>query len=163
MKFPRNLRGRAPGGSVRYGQSMRTEPKMVALYGAYVRAFAAHEDAMRFILDAQDAELSQTTLRRAESRLVIFYSLVYVLIEGMRECGVSDDRLEELLVSPNFVKLRRLRNSTFFFPPGATPADRHQEFLGTGEGATWMIDVWRELNRWFADNVRSATSVPAMQ
>lgn len=140
---------------------MRTEPKMVALYGAYVRAFAAHEDAMRCILEAHDAELSQTTLRRAESRLVIFYSLVYVLIEGMRECGINDERVEELLVSPYFVKLRKLRNSTFFFQPAATPVDRHQEFLGTGEGATWMIEVWRELNRWFADNVRAATSAAA--
>ena len=84
---------------------------------------------------------------------VYAYSGIYLVIEGWRELGLADDRIDELLESPYVDRLRRFRNATFHFQKQPLSM-KHFEFFGTEEEQTevWLNKLYREFERFFKAN-----------
>ena len=75
-------------------------------------------------------------------RLSVWYSLIYVVVEGYRDLGLKDEKIEALLSdSVKVESLRRFRNAVFHFQEDPI-GPKLMEFLETEESETWV----RELN-----------------
>lgn len=78
-------------------------------------------------------------------RLSVWYSLLYVVVEGYRELGVADDTVDTLLAKESHVEaLRRFRNATFHYQKEPF-SDKLMEFLVLNDATEWA----RALNRAF--------------
>ena len=78
-------------------------------------------------------------------RMLAWYALLYVVVEGYAELDLSDERIDALLRDAERVDLlRRFRNSVFHFQEDPMPRKR-TEFLEAAETETWA----HELNKAF--------------
>jgi hypothetical protein len=74
-----------------------------------------------------------------------WYAGLYVVIEGWRDLGMHDDRVDALLTSPNVDLLRLYRNGTFHYQSRYW-SEKFLALIRDGEDVpTWV----RELNRMF--------------
>ncbi len=82
-------------------------------------------------------------------RIQVWYSLLYVVVEGYRELGQKYDPLEEVLAKAEYVDLlRRFRNATFHFQ--ADPLnDKLIGFLDKHDSEVWIADLNRQLEAFF--------------
>ena len=134
-------------------------PRLVALYNHW-----CHADCIRvFIrekvpdrerdpdLPAALAELGD--LSSSMSRLVVWYSLIYVVVEGYIELELRDEELDKLLANEELVgSLRRFRNSVFHYQPELIPK-KHVEFLKSEGSEHWMRALNRAFDRFFLVNL----------
>jgi len=81
------------------------------------------------------------------------YSGIYLVIEGWKDLGLKDDRIEKLIESPFVDRLRLFRNATFHYQKEPI-SWKHLQFFGTEEEQTeiWLNDLYREFERFFAEN-----------
>jgi len=81
------------------------------------------------------------------------YAGIYLVIEGWRDLGLKDERIDELLQSPFVDRLRRFRNATFHYQKDLL-SWKHLQFFGTEEERTekWLNQLYRELERFFGEN-----------
>lgn len=78
-----------------------------------------------------------------------WYAGLYVVIEGWRELGLHDDRVDPLLESPNVELLRRYRNGTFHYQRRYW-SERLIELIQDGEDVpAWVRDLNRMFGRYF--------------
>lgn len=76
-------------------------------------------------------------------------SALYVVIEGFRDLGLSDKRIDVLLVSKNVDSLRVYRNSTFHFQK---TSNKHNQFYEiNSDRLNWALEVYLEFGRYFSD------------
>jgi len=82
-------------------------------------------------------------------RLQVFYALMYVVVEGYRELGCHDPKVDSLLVQAHFVDgFRRFRNANFHFQEDPI-SPKLLEFL-TAEGSEkWAHDLYAALKAFF--------------
>ena len=78
------------------------------------------------------------------------YGGLYVVVEGWKELGLSDPRIDELLKSPLVELLRRYRNGSFHYQKDFFD-NRFVEFLVTADSEKWIRKLRDELSRWFLD------------
>jgi hypothetical protein len=85
--------------------------------------------------------------------LMYSYAGVYLVIEGWRDLGLKDDKIDELLASPFVDRLRLFRNATFHYQKDLL-SWKHLQFFGTEEERTevWFNQLYVELERFFAEN-----------
>ena len=85
--------------------------------------------------------------------LLYSYSGIYLVIEGFRDLGLKDQRIDELLESPFVDRLRLFRNATFHYQKEPSSC-KHLQFFGTEEERTevWLNDIYREFERFFQEN-----------
>ena len=85
--------------------------------------------------------------------LTYSYSAIFVVIEGWRESGLTDQSIDALLTSPYVERLRRFRNATFHYQKEPLSM-KHLEFFGTEEERTeeWLGELYAEFARFFRDN-----------
>ena len=78
-------------------------------------------------------------------RMQVWYSLLYVVVEGYRELGQKYEPLEEVLAKAEYVELlRRFRNATFHFQ--ADPLnDKLIDFLEKQDSEVWIGDLNKQL------------------
>ncbi len=78
-------------------------------------------------------------------RMQVWYSLLYVVVEGYRELGQKHEPLEEVLAKTEYVDLlRRFRNATFHFQ--ADPLnDKLLDFLEKEDSEVWIYDLNKQL------------------
>lgn len=78
-------------------------------------------------------------------RMQVWYSLLYVVVEGYRELGQKYEPLEEVLAKAEYVDLlRRFRNATFHFQ--ADPLnDKLIDFLEKQDSEVWIRDLNKQL------------------
>jgi hypothetical protein len=75
-----------------------------------------------------------------------WYAALYVVIEGYRELGFHDPKIDALLASPNVELLRRYRNGVDHFQKDYFDA-RFVEFMTPGDTPRWIRDLNREFGR----------------
>ena len=100
----------------------------------------------------------------ADSGLIfmcLWYSFLYVTIEGWRELKLSEPTIDALLASDKVDLLRRLRNATCHFQEDFVD-QRFFDFMADEDTAEWTRALNKEFGRFFLDwykrNSPSATS-----
>lgn len=78
-------------------------------------------------------------------RMQVWYSLLYVVVEGYRELRQNYEPLEEVLANGEYVDLlRRFRNATFHFQ-GDPLNDKLIDFLEKKDSEVWIRDLNKQL------------------
>lgn len=78
-------------------------------------------------------------------RMQVWYSLLYVVVEGYQELGQKFKPLEEVLTNGNYVNLlRRYRNATFHYQPDALN-DKLIDFLDEKDSEIWIKELNKQL------------------
>jgi hypothetical protein len=79
-----------------------------------------------------------------------WYAALYVVIEGWRALGCSDQEIDGLLASPNADHLRRYRHGVCHFQPTYLD-DRFVELMRSPNSVAWVRQLNLALGRWFLD------------
>lgn len=81
--------------------------------------------------------------------LSVWYSLLYVVVEGYQELKLRDDEIDELLDRNSYLNMLRLfRNATFHFQKDPfTP--KILEFLTAGDSEVWVKELNIAFKRFF--------------
>jgi len=94
--------------------------------------------------------------------MAYFYSAMYVLIEGWKELGYHDAKIDDLLHSPFVDLLRRFRNATFHFQRDFVSKKR-SDFLAEGEESSeWVRQLRNAFSEFFFKESTWAGIVPAI-
>ena len=82
-----------------------------------------------------------------------WYAGMYVVIEGWKELGLSDSKIDKLLNSTNVDLLKRYRNGVFHFQKKYWD-ERFIEFIRDGENAIeWIRQLREEFSRFFLEKL----------
>lgn len=80
-----------------------------------------------------------------------WFASLYVVIEGWKELGLRDDKIDALLNSDYINLLRRLRNGVFHFQRDYFDR-RFLDYTKAGDPATnWADDLHNEFSRYFLE------------
>lgn len=127
---------------------------MISLHKHWLVADSIKERVEKKI-DVPKGERLPTDLAKAAqlfsdfSALSVFYSLIYVVIEGYKELNFQDHKIDELLANEdNVSKLRRFRNGIFHFQQDPVPA-KVSDFLLTKDSEDWIKQLHLSFNAWF--------------
>jgi hypothetical protein len=83
------------------------------------------------------------------SAMSVWYSLLFVVVEGYVELGCQDGEVDALLVNEEYVNLlRRFRNATFHYQ-GDLLSPKLDEFLAAKDSSQWIHNVNRALKAFF--------------
>jgi hypothetical protein len=81
--------------------------------------------------------------------LLVWYALLYVVIEGYREMGLDDPDINRLLAHADDVdRLRRLRNGIFHYQREPF-SEKLMAFLLAGNSENWIRDLNRAFSAFF--------------
>jgi len=81
-----------------------------------------------------------------------WYGGLYVVIEGWQRLKLSDDIIDNLLISSNVQLLKRYRNGVFHFQKEYIDK-RFEEFMEQGMNAvTWVRSLNEQFGRYFLEN-----------
>jgi len=81
--------------------------------------------------------------------IIVFYGLVYVVIEGFRQLQCKDEAIEALLAEGEYVGLlRRFRNVVFHYQEDPFDA-RLIDFLNAKESEIWMQKLYAAFEAFF--------------
>jgi hypothetical protein len=81
--------------------------------------------------------------------LSVYYSLLYVVVEGYRDIGLEDESINTVLSNGEYIEnLRRFRNATFHFQKAPISA-KMMEFLEQKDSERWIRDLDRALRGFF--------------
>lgn len=142
--------------------------RLVALYNHWCHADSIRVFVHQPVPDAErDPGMSHDLMELAElsssmSRLVVWYSLLYVVIEGYIEIGVRDEQVDSLLLNEEMVShLRRFRNSVFHFQPELL-SKKHLDFLAADGSEIWIRSFNRAIERFFLANLPIKEQIDAL-
>ena len=83
------------------------------------------------------------------SVITVWYSLLFVVVEGYQELGLHDPAVDELLSrNENVDALRRFRNSTFHYQQNPL-SSKHREFIEAKDSEIWIRDLNRAFDKFF--------------
>jgi hypothetical protein len=124
-------------------------------YAAFMRSrFRRESDPEWFkMLTADESGLLMFFLSPPGIYLMYSYAGIYLVIEGWRDLGLKDEKIDELLKSPFVDRLRLFRNATFPYQKNLL-SWKHLQFFGTEEERTevWLNQLYSEFERFFAEN-----------
>lgn len=96
-------------------------------------------------------------------RMQVWYSLLYVVVEGYRELGQHYEPLEEVLAKGEYVELlRRFRNATFHFQ-GDPLNDKLINFLNEKDSETWIHDLNKKLEAFLTQALPMKEAIEKME
>ncbi|EOW3978454.1 hypothetical protein [Vibrio parahaemolyticus] len=127
-------------------------PSMVALHSHWLNAdavkVAIYTDLP--VVEGYSSELQTLSqLHSSFRRISVFYSLLYVVIEGYRELGSTDDKVDSLLKQCDFVDaLRLFRNATFHYQKAPIP-EKAMKFLEAENSENWIQDLHIAFRQYF--------------
>lgn len=87
--------------------------------------------------------------------MFLWYSCLYVVIEGWEELKLSDKKIDDLLKSKNVQLLKGLRNDTFHFKKSYIN-QRTQNFLQDPNIVRWVRELHKNISDWFHHNLPKA-------
>jgi hypothetical protein len=83
------------------------------------------------------------------SAMSVWYSLLFVVVEGYIELGCHDGEVDALLANEEYVNLlRRFRNATFHYQ-GDLLSPKLGEFLAAKDSSQWIHNINRALKTFF--------------
>jgi len=144
------VRGRA---AVTTGMENKTKPTDIEVFNLYKYFMWAEsmKSSYETLLDKNVHEIIPKARFEAEYNLYISYWFagLYVVIEGWKELGLKDRRIDSLLKSPNVTLLRRYRNGVFHFQRDYFD-ERFMGFLRDGlNRIEWVGQLHEEFERFF--------------
>ena len=81
--------------------------------------------------------------------ITVWYSLLFVVVEGYQELELHDPEVDELLSNRAYVDaLRRFRNSTFHYQQNPLSRKR-REFIEAEDSEIWIRDLNRAFDNFF--------------
>lgn len=131
------------------------DPKLLALYAHWCNA-----DAIRIFVHADlpegecDGDLPKELSRLGAissslSRLSVWYSLLYVVVEGYGELKLIDADIDALLKQRKYVEyLRIFRNATFHYQRNPL-TKKARAFLCAEDSEIWIRSMNRALEKFF--------------
>ncbi|WP_018694166.1 hypothetical protein [Algicola sagamiensis] len=130
--------------------------KLVALHKHWLIA----DSIMQFVMAPidKDSILPEESRQSVEMhsawlRLLVLYSLIYVVIEGYEELKMTNEKIDYLLSNREFVnKLKRLRNGTFHYQEKPIP-DKVMDFLELKDSEIWINQLHKSFGLFFHENL----------
>lgn len=126
----------------------------VSLYKYYIWAdfmrsrFYESENQPEFNARISDV-LNRIMLSEKYIYMSYWYAGLYVVISGWKTLQLQDDKINELLKSPNAGLLYRYRNAVFHFQRNYFH-DKFMKFLKQGEASVeWVSNLHEEFGRYF--------------
>jgi hypothetical protein len=117
------------------------DPKDVALHGG---------DPMKFMVS------------KAGLKMCLWYGMLFVVVEGFKEAGLSDPEVDRLLSSPNTELLRRFRNGMFHFQTDNwLPSKFSDFFVPKNKTVEWVRALTTELRRFLLAEMKRIGAKPA--
>lgn len=87
---------------------------------------------------------------KAYAYMSYWYAALYVVVEGWQRLGLHDDRVDELLDSPNVELLKLYRHGVFHFHEDYFNQHLTLPLIDRGDApVAWVRDLSNELGRWF--------------
>ena len=128
--------------------------RLVALHKHWVAADSINHHLRRSMKDSlpagapkEIAELGQ--MMSAFAALGVWYSLLYVVVEGYRELGYHDADVDTLLANDEYVTaLRLFRNATFHYQTDPL-SPKLLGFLEAKDSETWIKELNHALKSFF--------------
>lgn len=77
-----------------------------------------------------------------------WYGSLYTVIEGWRELGLHDPKIDQLLTSPNVEALRLFRNATFHYQSQWLHV-KHHTFMASPDSVPWVRRLHAAFSRYF--------------
>lgn len=116
-----------------------------------VKQFITAEVAIPAKHELPDAFVQLGQLHSSFMRLSVWYSLLYVVVEGYKELKLSDPKVDEYLQKLEYIEaLRRFRNAMFHYQ--ADPfSGKLMEFLQLQDATDWV----RGLNKALEDYLQN--------
>ena len=125
---------------------------MVALHSHWLNA-----DAVKVVINtdipidesfpSEIQKLSQ--LHSSFRRVSVFYSLLYVVVEGYRELNSVDEKVDSLLEAEDFVDaLRLFRNAIVHYQKAPIP-EKAMKFLETDNSEYWIQELHSAFRQYF--------------
>ncbi|HEX8843958.1 MAG TPA: hypothetical protein VF791_04915 [Pyrinomonadaceae bacterium] len=90
-----------------------------------------------------------TFLEHSHIYMSYWYGALYVLIEGWRDLGLKDEKIDGLIGSPYVDLLRRYRNAVFHFQKKFSDKRFMDLMLAGKESVEWVSALHREFGRFF--------------
>lgn len=88
-----------------------------------------------------------------------WYASLYVVIEGWKALGLSDNVIDGLLDSPNVKLLKRYRNGVFHFQRKYHDP-RFYEFITQGhDEVTWVRSLNEQFGRYFLQHINRPSEI----
>jgi hypothetical protein len=149
--------------------SEKTETyKLVSLHKHWLTADAVQYHLRQSIKSTGAAQLTPPNFDELARRLpefsvlTVWYSLLYVVVEGYRELECQDTTLDQLITQSYHVKnLRRFRNATFHFQEEPIP-QKVTEFLYAADSDVWINNLNRALKAFFERELNISEIARAM-
>lgn len=97
--------------------------------------------------------LALAQLHSSFLRIAVWYSLLYVVIEGYRDLKLEDTRIDELLDRQDMTDaLRRFRNAVFHYQEDPV-GPKLMVFLDAKESETWASQLHSAFKHFFEDAI----------
>lgn len=107
----------------------------------------------------EDSSLSSEVNAVAEQyssflRLSVYYSLIFVVLEGYWELKCSDTTIDDLLSKQDYVSaLKLFRNATFHYQKSAIP-NKLIQFIELKESEIWIIELHSAIRKYLEDKLK---------
>ena len=85
-----------------------------------------------------------------------WYGSLYVVIEGWRQLGLSDSKIDPLLLSPNVRLLKKYRDGVFHFQRNYYD-ERFLNFINSADSVQWVRKLHSELGKYFLREIPKVT------
>lgn len=127
-------------------KDIELDPKLVALHKHWIIA-----DSVKVAISSNSKEgdiklLPKNVLNLARmssmfNRLIVWYALLYVVVEGYLELRMNDEAIDILLKEKEYVAhLRKFRNSTFHYQKHPI-SEKTLGFLEEDDSARWIQEL----------------------
>ena len=133
-------------------------PQLVALHKHWCTADAVKQFVSAELpnIDNFDAEKWIKEIGSMAStlhRMSVWYSLIYVVVEGYKELKCSNEAVDELLGNEEYVDFLRLfRNATFHYQKDPL-TEKAQKFLIAKDSEIWIRELNSAFEKLFLDNL----------
>jgi len=137
------------------------------LFRYFMAASLMSQEFYRHLADPKDAALHRGDgmafmVSKAGLKMCLWYGMLYVVIEGWHEVGLSDPEVDRLLTSPNTKRLKQFRNGMFHFQKDHwLPAKFADFFVPANQTVDWVLALTGELRRYLTAEMNRISSKPA--
>jgi hypothetical protein len=99
---------------------------------------------------------------KAGLKMCLWYGMLYVVVEGWKESGLSDPEVDRLVASPNTELLRRFRNGMFHFQTDYwLPTKFSDFFVPQNNTVEWVRTLTTELRRCLMAEMNQISGKPS--
>ena len=93
--------------------------------------------------------------------LSYWYAATYVVVEGWKDCNLSDEAVDDLLESPNVALLKKYRHGVFHFRSQYFDEERFAPLITEGKNVVeWIRSLMVALSLFFLKEIKRISGNP---